>query len=84
VPTVVHVDAMHPEGPEESRSCRWLRGKVRTLDAANNDLEEDLGDLQVEHAALIAQVAELKEKLSILSTLQNSPHALPKPTYRKR
>jgi hypothetical protein len=66
VPTVVHVDAMHPEEPEESRSCRWLRGKVRTLDAANDDLEEDLGDLQVEHAALIAQMAELKEKLSIL------------------
>jgi hypothetical protein len=66
VPTVVHVDAMHPEEPEESRSCRWLRGKVRTLDAANDDLEEESGDLQVEHAALIAQVAELKEKLSIL------------------
>jgi hypothetical protein len=63
VPTVVHVDAMHPE---ESRSCRWLRGKVRTLDAANDYLEEELGDLRVEHAALIAQVAELREKLSIL------------------
>jgi hypothetical protein len=66
VPTVVHVDATQPEESEESRSCRWLRGKVRTLEAANDDLEEELGDLQVEHAALIAQVAELKQKLSIL------------------
>jgi hypothetical protein len=65
-PTVVHVDAMQPEEPEESWSCRWLTGKVRTLDAANDDLEEELCDLQVEHAALIAQVAELKGKLSIL------------------
>jgi hypothetical protein len=51
VPTVVHVDAMQPE---ESRS--WLTGKVRTLEAANDDLEEELGALQVEHAALIAHV----------------------------
>jgi hypothetical protein len=63
VPTVVHVDAMQPE---EYRSCRWLRGKMRTIEAANDDLDEDLGDLQVEHAALIAQMAELKQKLSIL------------------
>jgi hypothetical protein len=68
VPTFVHVKAMQPD---ESGSCQRLKGKMRTLEAANDNLGEELVYLQVEHAALIAQVPKLKQKLSILEHTAN-------------